>query len=64
MAINNTFAVLKKRPPPAHVIKKGKWRAAGSHRWVFFLFFIFILDKKERDDGRKMYVVWISVDDN
>lgn len=34
-----------------------------SHRWVFFIYF-FIHDNKERDDGRKMYVVWISVDDN
>lgn len=64
MVINNTFAVLKKRPPPAHVIKKGKWRAAGRVIGGFFLFVFFIHDKKERDDGRKMYVVWISVDDN
>lgn len=34
-----------------------------SHRWVFLIYF-FIHDNKERDDGRKMYVVWISVDDN
>lgn len=64
MEINNTFAVLKKRPPPAHVIKKGKWRAAGRVIVGVFLFFFFIHDNKERDDGRKMYVVWISVDDN